>query len=117
MNASPRFEEPYDVPSGYFDEELLLLEAVRRAADDMRETALIMDAYDARRMLTQIVAGEGTRETFLALIRLCTCSEIRQANDETITGGMARVADRVKSALRANERSITHDGGRDHQRG
>lgn len=107
MNASPRFDEPYDVPSGYFDEELLLLEAVRRAADDTRETALIMDAYDARRMLTQIVAGEGTRETFLALIRLCTCSEIKQANDDTITGGMARVADRVKSALRANERSIT----------
>ena len=47
MNASPRFDEPYDVPSGYFDEELLLLEAVRRAADDTRETALIMDAYDA----------------------------------------------------------------------
>ena len=117
MNASPRFDEPYDVPSGYFDEELLLLEAVRRAADDTRETALIMDAYDARRMLTQIVSGEGTRETFLALILLCTCSEIRQANDDTITGGMARVADRVKSALRANERSITHEGGRDRQRG
>ena len=117
MNASPRFDEPYDVPSGYFDEELLLLEAVRRAADDTRETALIMDAYDARRMLTQIVAGEGTRETFLALIRLCTCSEIKQGNDDTITGGMARVADRVKSALRANERSITHEAGRDRQRG
>lgn len=117
MNASPRFEEPYSVPAGYFDEELLLLEVVRRAADDTRETALIIDAYDARRMLTQIVAGEGTRETFLALMRLCTCPEIRQANDATISGGMARVADRVKAALRANERSITHCAGRDRQRG
>lgn len=103
MNASPRFDEPYDVPSGYFDEEILLLEGVRKHADAHGNTDVLLVVSVALDFVLKITSRMGTREIFISLIDLCTLARTSWPKNQFITDTFEKLAEKVRAGLRANE--------------
>lgn len=106
--SRPSYFEPYQVPPGYFDEEILTLEGVRNGANAHYNPDLMLVAYDAIKYVLEITAGKGTRETFISLIDLCKLARTSWPKDQLVTDTFEKLAERVRAGLQANERA----GGR-----
>ena len=73
--SRPSYFEPYQVPPGYFDEEILLLEGVRKHAD-----------------------AHGN-------IDVCTLARTSWPKNQFITDTFEKLAEKVRAGLQANERA------------
>jgi len=107
--SRPSYFEPYQVPPGYFDEEILLLEGVRKHADAHGNTDVLLVASDALDFVLEITSRKGTRETFISLIDLCTSRAVRFFPDKSVRDVFEKVLTRARSGLAANERGVVNE--------
>lgn len=106
--SRPSYFEPYQVPPGYFDEEILLLEGVRKHADAHGNTDVLLVASIALDFVLKITSRMGMREIFISLIDLCTLARTSWPKNQFITDTFEKLAERVRAGFQANERA----GGR-----
>lgn len=103
--SRPSYFEPYQIPPGYFDEEILPLEGVRKHADAHGNTDVLLVASVALDFVLEITSRKGTREIFISLIDVCTLARTSWPKNQFITDTFEKLAEKVRAGLQANERA------------